>query len=135
MKALLGSDEQRTMGIPFTTHPRRVVALPGEERALVVVRRDWPKLRWSNWGTPMDYVDYVIRLRWLLRRRGPWLVEYYLRVGEDLGIPHQAATGAWQLASRVAACAFAEQVAGALAGGNAVTDGDGARQVMPRAAR
>lgn len=59
-------------------------------------------------GVPRDYVDFARRVLWLLRPSKTWLVEYYDGVGEDYGVPEEAATGAWRVANRLAANACAE---------------------------
>jgi len=122
-------------GIPFATHPRRVVKLPEGTHALVVARRDWPKILWLGWKSWYLYVDLGRRVWWLVRPSRTWLVEYYVGVDDDLGVPHQAATRAWKVTTREAANSYAEEVAQTARAGVSPPVASGVVDAEPRAAR
>jgi len=126
------------MAIPFSTHPRRVV-IPDGAHVLVAVRRDWPKIEWLRlrWLPHLyPYVDLGRRIWWLVRPSSrTWLVEMYVGVDEDVGVPHQAATRAWKVTTRDAANAYAELLAQCAYERASTPVAVGVVEAEPRAAR
>lgn len=107
------------MTIPFDLYPRRVVALPGGDHVLVVVRRNVDaKFNMLNaWDLRWEFAQ----LRLLIKRDRRWRVELYWGVNSDpQSTPKTKPDQFWVLENRRTAQAFAETVSSNLRHGSNV---------------